>query len=540
MSGSAKRSRVMARSRRLGHCICDPHKPCPCDLLLECDVCTCAGERLPVKPESADRVALTKLVRNAGCASKIAPADLARILARLPVVRDPRVVVSGATADDAGVFRLSDDLWLVQTVDVFSPCVDDPYLFGRIAAANSLSDCYAMGGTPLTALSIIGYPAHSLGEEPVAEMLRGGMEALAEAGVALVGGHSINDEEIKLGFSITGVIRPEELVTNAGAQPGDALLLTKPLGTGIIAFAAQIGRGSEEALRAASASMTALNREAAAVMKKVGARACTDVTGFGLLGHLWQVARESRVTAELWWEAVPLLPGVREYAAEGIAPGATERNREFAGPAVTVEEGVAEEALDVLYDAQTSGGLLIAVPGDRAREALARLREAGCREAAIIGRVVERSQGGIIVRATSDHGGDSRQAPGRPEATASPREECCAPGAAAVGAGSAGEAGQRFFAAAFAPGVLDVVQKEITAIALSVALRCGSCLRLHLDKARGMGLTAQEIEEAAWMGVAFGGAPSMLLWTEASRDLRTAGAGEMSRQVEGAEEPGCP
>ena len=308
----SKRARVMARSKKLGHCICDPRKSCPCALLIEKNVCLCAGERLTALRSSATSAggeepaeepgptapALTKLVKNAGCASKIPAADLARILARLPAISDPRLLVGLGTADDAGVFQVSPDLCLVQTVDVFAPCVDDPYLFGQIAAANSLSDVYAMGGAPLTALSIVGWPIRTLSDEWLVRMLEGGMDKLREAGVILVGGHSINDEEIKFGFAVTGAIRPDEIVTNSGARPGDAIILTKPVGTGIISFAAQIGRASAEALRAAGETMAALNRGAAEIMRRAGAHAGTDVTGFGLLGHLWQVARESGVTAE--------------------------------------------------------------------------------------------------------------------------------------------------------------------------------------------------------------------------------------------------
>ena len=394
----SKRARVMERSAKLGHCICDPRKGCPCNLLIEKDVCLCAGERLPAEGRGAAQApALTKLVKNAGCASKIPAAELARILARLPAVSDPRLLVGLGTADDAGVFQVGPELCLVQTVDVFAPCVDDPYLFGQIAAANSLSDVYAMGGAPLTALSIVGWPIHTLSDEWLVRMLEGGMDKLREAGVILVGGHSINDEEIKFGFAVTGTIRPDAIVTNSGARPGDAMILTKPIGTGIISFAAQIGRASAEALRAAGETMAALNRGAAEVMRRAGAHAGTDVTGFGLLGHLWQVARESGVTAEIWWDAVPALPEALECARQGIVSGAAERNREFAGPAVTVAAGVPEYAMDLLYDAQTSGGLLMFVPEQAAQRTVAELRAAGCASAAVVGRVTEKSKGGIRV-----------------------------------------------------------------------------------------------------------------------------------------------
>ena len=543
MAAVSKRARVMSRSRKLGHCICDPRKPCPCDVFLEHDVCTCAGERLDGGARHGESARLTKLVKNAGCASKIPAADLARVLARLPKVTDPRVLVGTGTADDAGVFQVSPELCLVQTVDVFAPCVDDPYQFGQIAACNSLSDCYAMGGTPLTALSIIGYPIRTLSDEWMHQMLKGGMDKLEEAGVALVGGHSINDEEIKFGFAITGVVKPDEIVTNAGAQPGDALILTKRIGTGIVAFAAQIGRASEESVRAAGESMATLNRAAAEVMREVGAHACTDVTGFGLLGHLCRVVRESGVTAEVWWDAVPTFAGVRELAREGMISGAAERNREFADEMVEVGGDVPEDAVDVLYDAQTSGGLLLSVAEDRAEQALGELRRRGCSESAIIGRVVGRSKGEIVVTEregvgwqeasscrTQIPGGERREAraASAEDADAEGRgDECCAPGSAPVEAGAARQAFREFMGAAFAPGALDVVQKELMTIALSVATRCEPCITVHLEKARRMGISGEEIEEAALMGVAFGGASAMMFWAEASRSLGTdTGSGE--------------
>jgi len=521
MAASSKRARVMARSQKLGHCICDPRKPCPCDPLMEQDVCSCAGERLGGAQPSAVAPQLTRLVKNAGCASKIPPADLARVLSRLPAVSDPRLLVGSATADDASVFRISPDLCLVQTVDVFTPSVDDPYTFGRIAACNSLSDVYAMGGRPVTALSIIGYPIQSLGDEWMYQMLKGGADQLAEAGVSLTGGHSINDEEIKFGFAVTGVIAPDAVVTNASAQPGDVLILTKPLGTGIISFAAQIGRASPEAQQAATAAMTTLNRAASEIMVRHGAHACTDVTGFGLLGHLLHIARESGVTVEVWPESVPLLPEVLAYASEGMVSGAAERNREYVSAILSIGDSVPEHFMDILFDPQTSGGLLLSVSAEAAEGCLADLRAAGCEATAVIGRVTERSSGRIVVtdEARAAHMPSSASA-----SAVSPAEACCAAvpadaaccGDAPVGlhaaGGSAQQAFQRFMAAAFAPGALDIVQKELITIALSVAVLCEPCLKNHLAKASSMGITPEEIDEAAWLGVAFGGAKAMMFW----------------------------
>ena len=531
MAESSKRGRVMSRSKKLGHCICDPRKPCPCDLFLEKNVCTCAGERLEEETSSERPAALTKLVKNAGCASKIPPADLARILARLPAIKDPRLLVGHGTADDAGVFQVSPELSLVQTVDVFAPSVDDPYQFGQVAVCNSLSDVYAMGGTPVCALSIISYPIHTLNHEWMYRMLKGGMDKLAEADVVLAGGHSINGEEILFGFAVTGTISPDAIVTNAGARPGDALILTKPIGTGVISFAAQMGRAPEASVRAIGESMATLNRAASEVMCRMPAHACTDVTGFGLLGHLYQVVRESGVTAEVWWDAAPTFPGARECVEQGILSGAAERNREFAGNVVEIGGGVPEHGVEILYDAQTSGGLLIAVAGESARETLKALHEAGCAEAAIVGRIVENSAGRIRITGKADErnpvkGGRKMEEPQakQPDAPAG-HAECCAPGSSPAAPGDAQAAFSEFMSKAFAPGALDIVQKELMTIALSVAVQCEPCLKIHLDKARGMGISAEEMEEAAWMGVAFGGCKAMMFWKEKSQ-FSSSGADE--------------
>ncbi|MHC4481142.1 MAG: selenide, water dikinase SelD, partial [Planctomycetota bacterium] len=263
MRDPAKRRRVMERSMRLGHCICDPKKPCPCDLLREKDVCLCAGERLDA-PEGPVR--LTRLVESAGCASKIDQAALKSVLAGLPSPDHPRVLVGMPAGDDAGVFLLDEQTALVQTVDVFSPSVDDPYTFGQVAAANSVSDVYAMGGRPLTALSIVGFPIRTVADRAMKDILRGGIDKMTEAGVAVIGGHSIKDAEIKAGFAVTGLVDRGAIVTNAGALPADLLVLTKPLGTGIISFAAQIDRAPAGSGQAAARSMTALNRAASELM----------------------------------------------------------------------------------------------------------------------------------------------------------------------------------------------------------------------------------------------------------------------------------
>ena len=395
MKDLEKRKRVMARSMRLGHCICDAKKSCPCDVLREQDVCPCAGES---PAGHAGPLKLMDLVRKRRLRLEDRSGDARRVLQGLPFLDDPRVLIGAPAGDDAGVYRLDDDLALVQTVDVFSPSADDPYVFGQIAAANSLSDVYAMGGRPITALSIVGFPIRAAPDEALQEILRGGMDKMAEAGVAVLGGHSINDPEIKAGFAVTGVVHPERIVTNAGARPGDCLVLTKPLGTGIMTFAAQIGRAPAGGAEAAARSMAQLNRSAAELMLDCGAHACTDVTGFGLIGHVAAMAAASGVDVEIVWDDLPLLPGVLECLAEGIAGGAVERNRESSGDRLSTDEQIEPAMLDLCFDPQTSGGLMIAVPQGVGPDLLGRLQAAGMPDAAIIGRVLDKGTGRVLLR----------------------------------------------------------------------------------------------------------------------------------------------
>ncbi len=396
MNAAQKRKEVMSRSIKLGHCVCDPRKPCPCDIFKEKDVCLCAGEKLPVET-AASAAKLTDHVRSAGCASKIGQKDLHQVLGLLPEVDDPRLLVGTATADDAGVFALTDSVTVVQTVDVFTPGVDDPYAFGRIAACNSLSDVYAMGGKPLTALSIIGFPIESLPHEVMAEILRGGMDVLKDAGTILLGGHSINDEELKFGLAVTGVIDRDHIMTNANAQPGDVLVLTKPLGTGIISLAHQVGIAPAGAMEAVTASMTSLNRVAAELMVEHGANGCTDVTGFGLMGHLGQMVAESGVTAEIDSAQLPMFEGVLECAEKGSYSGANERNAESVEDRVSFADDVPKAVRAVLFDAQTSGGLLVSIPAENAERFMEHLHARGISAATIIGRITGESAGRIEV-----------------------------------------------------------------------------------------------------------------------------------------------
>lgn len=390
-----KRKRIMGRSIKLGHCICNPKEPCPCDLFKQKNLCLCAGEREEDAPED---VALTTLVENAGCASKIGQEDLKRALAGLLRIVDPRVLVSSDTCDDAGVYKLTPNTALVQSVDVFTPVVDDPYAFGEIAAANSVSDIYAMGGKPLTALSIVAFPIEKLSPRIMNKMLQGGIDKLREAGVAVLGGHSIKDREIKFGFAVTGVVHPKKMTVNSKAKPGDLLILTKPLGTGTLSFARQIGRAPAEGLAEAERSMRELNRAAAEAMTAAGVTTATDITGFGLAGHLGEMAAQSGVEVEVYGEAIPVFTDVMDLIRQGVISGAVERNREYASAFVKRAKGVAEEYETLLYDPQTSGGLLIAVRKSRATALLATLHKKGVESAAVIGRVTRKGPAKIVLR----------------------------------------------------------------------------------------------------------------------------------------------
>jgi selenide,water dikinase len=390
-----KRKRIMKRSIELGHCICNPKQACPCDLFKEKDVCLCAGERLEDSPE---KVELTKFVESTGCASKINQNDLKKVLAGLPEVSDPRVLVSANTCDDAGVYKLNDEIGLVQSVDVFTPSVDDPYIFGQIAAANSLSDVYAMGGKPLTALSIIGFPIETLSHKIMNQILQGGIDKMKEAGVVVIGGHSIKDEEIKFGFAVTGEVNPSKIITNDKAKPGDVLVLTKPLGTGIIGFAGQLGKASSSAIKATSDSMTELNKVPSEIMAEMGVTTATDVTGFGLMGHLIEIVIQSGVTAEVFADQVPIFDEVLDCIQKGMISGAVERNREYASQYVSVAKEINEELENVFYDPQTSGGLLIAIKEEDAEALVTRLKERGIEHAAIIGKIVSKSKGKITLK----------------------------------------------------------------------------------------------------------------------------------------------
>jgi selenide, water dikinase len=299
------------------------------------------------------------------------------------------------THDDAGVFRLGPDLALIQTVDFFTPIVDDPFQFGAIAAANAFSDVYAMGGTPRTALNLVGWPQGDLPWDVLGEILKGAHEVVHEAGAVLAGGHSVKAPELFFGLSVTGTVHPDRIVTNAGARPGDVLFLTKPIGTGVLTTALKKGTLSREALALVTATMRRLNAGAAEAMVEVGANAATDVTGFGLLGHLLEMARGSRVAIEIDPSRVPILPEALEHARAGDKPGGLGANRLYASPSIEGASGIDPALLDLLYDPQTSGGLLISVPEGRADQMQKALALHGVEGAARIGRMIGEGSGTI-------------------------------------------------------------------------------------------------------------------------------------------------
>lgn len=306
-------------------------------------------------------------------------------------MNDPNLIVGMDRADDAGVYKLSEDLALIQTLDFFTPIVDDPYMFGQIAAANSLSDVYAMGGRPLTAMNIVCFPIKTMDISVLREILRGGLDKMKEAGVTLAGGHSVEDRELKYGLSVTGTIHPSRVLTNVGAEPGDVLILTKPLGTGIINTAIKAGMATEELAQAVADCMARLNRAGAEAVAEVGARACTDVTGFGLLGHAFEMIQGTGRGIIIYASQVPLFPEAVGFAEMGLVPGGTYRNRDFRIHMVDIDPGVSPFLQDILFDPQTSGGLLIAVPEEKAREMLGKLREKGINEAAVIGEFIDQA-----------------------------------------------------------------------------------------------------------------------------------------------------
>lgn len=303
-----------------------------------------------------------------------------------------------ANLDDAGVYKLADELAIIQTVDYFTPIVDDPYTFGQIAAANALSDVYAMGGKPLTAMNIVCFPINSLDISVLKDILRGGIDKMGEAKVTLVGGHTIDDAELKYGLSVTGIVHPKRLVTNSGAKAGDKLILTKPLGTGIINTAVKAGVVDEKTVARVIKCMATLNDKASVLMQEIGVHACTDITGFGFLGHTVQLAQNSRVGINIDIASIPLFPEAGEFAKQGLCPAGLHRNREFYSPCVKIASEVPTHMQDVLFDPQTSGGLLICLSPRKAELLLDKLRQAGVEEATIVGEAVSEPRGVVTAK----------------------------------------------------------------------------------------------------------------------------------------------
>ena len=307
--------------------------------------------------------------------AKLAPSDLAQVLSKLPTQNGENIIVGFEHSDDAGVFRLSDDTALVLTVDFFTPVADDPRAYGRIAAINSLSDVYAMGGRPLSALSIVCYPQKG-DWDVLGEILAGGQEAMNAEVVVVIGGHSVDDKEMKFGYAVTGIIHPDKVITNAGAKPGDVLILTKPIGTGAINTAIKYGKARPETERAAIEVMSRSSAQASVVMQKLRANACTDITGFGLLGHAFELAKASGVTLNVDSKAVPLLPDVLELISQGMLTRGDKNNRIYVGDTVSIHRGVSPQMQSALFDPQTAGGLLISLPAANADDFLGEVADA--------------------------------------------------------------------------------------------------------------------------------------------------------------------
>ena len=325
------------------------------------------------------------------------PGDLDRALCGLEFPTDSNVIVGLEKADDAGVYKVSDDLAIIQTVDFFTPIVDDPYGFGQIAAANALSDVYAMGGIPKTAMNLVAFPLKDMDISVLRQIIQGGLDKMREAGVVLVGGHSVEDKELKYGLSVMGFIHPDRVLTKKNLQVGDRLILTKPLGTGIINTAIKGGLASKEITDTVTRLMAKLNKDAAEIMEDYPVHACTDITGFGFLGHIAEMVVDSGAGIRIHTDSVPILPQTLDYAGLGLLPAGAYKNREFFERRVDFAPRVDALIQDVLFDPQTSGGLLICVEGNRADDLLQTLRQKGVHDAAIVGQVEPEPKERIVV-----------------------------------------------------------------------------------------------------------------------------------------------
>jgi selenide, water dikinase len=334
------------------------------------------------------KVDLLDMVEYGGCSAKISPKQLEEILRYLPLPEDPNILVDIDTHDDAGVYKVNDDLALVLTTDFFPPVCSDPYEFGQIAAANSISDVYAMGGDPLLALNIMMFPAAKLPMEAYAEILKGGFDKATEAGVRIIGGHTIDDFPPKYGLAVVGYVHPQKIITNAGARPEDFLILTKPVGTGIVMAGQRLGLADEADIAEAKRLMKLLNRSGADIMKKFNIKGATDVTGFGPAGHALKMAKAGKVSLKINMSRVPLIGNVYSMADDGCIPGASFRNLEYAETDTSFAPDLDYNLKMIAFDAQTSGGLLISAPPDKAEEILKEIRSCGLLNAAIIGQVM--------------------------------------------------------------------------------------------------------------------------------------------------------
>lgn len=333
---------------------------------------------------------LLQMVEYGGCSAKISPKQLEDILKYLPLPADPNILVDIDTHDDAGVYRVNDNLALVFTTDFFPPVCSDPFEFGEIAAANSISDVYAMGGDPVIALNIMMFPASKLPMEIFAEILKGGFSKATEAGVRIIGGHTIDDSVPKYGLAVIGYVHPQKIITNSGANPGDLLILTKPIGTGVIMAAHRQGMASENDLTLAKSYMKQLNKSGAEVMKKYGITGATDITGFGLAGHAMKMAKASKVSMELFAKKIPLIGETYRFIDDGCIPGASFRNLEYAEKDVVFSDDLDYNLKMAVFDAQTSGGLLICASKQKATEIISELKNAGLPKSEIIGEVTEK------------------------------------------------------------------------------------------------------------------------------------------------------
>ena len=341
-------------------------------------------------------VDLFEIEGECGCAAKVPADQLSCILKDVELPGNPALLIGPETLDDAGVYQISDTKCLVQTVDYFPPVARDPFVYGQIAAANSLSDIYAMGGNPLTAMAIVCFPAKTLGMEILKEMISGAVDKLKEAGAVLLGGHSIVDPQPKFGLAVTGMVNPREILSNAHAEVGDALILTKPLGTGITIMAAKAGMAGKMHENEANKHMSTLNADASQIARKYGATSCTDITGFGFLGHVYQLAGASSVSLDVYFDSIPRLPDVLEYAAMGLLSGAVYSNRKYVGDNVEFDKDIELAEQDLLFDPQTSGGLLFSCPEANLEEMMKSREQFLSTPCKLVGKVLAKADKPVI------------------------------------------------------------------------------------------------------------------------------------------------